>query len=110
MTANAGLGKIKTSERKEISLTIEIPLDVRLPYGTMNKSENGLWLIGRCLVAQPFCDLSILAPARSFWLGSFFDYGCRGLTIYRQNTLAAHVPLFPVTLIPDWNSDAQMLE
>jgi hypothetical protein len=42
--ASAGPGAIKTSEQKEISLTGEIPLEVQWLCGTMDLSNNGVWL------------------------------------------------------------------
>ena len=43
---SAGLGEIKTSAQKEISLSIEILLDVNGVCGTLAESRNGSWLRG----------------------------------------------------------------
>jgi hypothetical protein len=44
MMESAGPGEIKTFEQKEISLSIEIPLDVLGVCGTLIESRNGSWL------------------------------------------------------------------
>jgi hypothetical protein len=43
--ASAGAGAIKTLEPKEISPMGEIPLEVQRPCGTMDSSNNGVWLM-----------------------------------------------------------------
>ena len=42
---SAGAGAIKTFELKEISPTGEIPLEVHWACGTMDMSNNGVWLM-----------------------------------------------------------------
>ena len=78
MTANAGLGEIKTSEQKEISLSIAILLEANAKCGTLDSSRNSPWLTcGDSFALDPcrpglFSDLfETLAPARSIRLGSF---------------------------------------
>jgi hypothetical protein len=47
MMENAGLGKIKTSVQKEISLMEEILLEVGIACGKIDMSGNGVWHIWR---------------------------------------------------------------
>ena len=78
MTANAGLGEIKTSERKEISLSIAILLEANAKCGTLDSSRNSPWLTcGDSFALDPcrpglFSDLfETLAPALTGWGLSF---------------------------------------